>query len=153
MDASSIAALVVTHAHLDHIGLIPKFVADGFQGKIYATRPTVALAEVMLRDAARIQAEDVKYKRRRHREEGRKGPHPAVPLYTDKDVDQLAAIVCETIGRGGNLVIPVFAVERAQEMMYYFGRLVHQNRIPKVPIFLDSPMASDVTNIFRRFTS
>ncbi len=248
VDVAGIDALVVTHAHLDHIGLIPKLVADGFQGKIYATRPTVALAEVMLRDAAKILAEDVKYKRRRHREEGRKGPHPAVPLYTDKDVDnslhlfrgvgyrtpteivpgvtvtwhdaghilgsaslevavresdrertlifsgdlgqhdtplihdptyfrradyvvmestygdrdhehhgdvedQLATIAAETIGRGGNLVIPVFAVERAQEMMHFLGRLVHRGRIEKVPIFLDSPMASDVTDIFRRFTS
>ncbi|PAY21281.1 TIGR00730 family Rossman fold protein [Rhodopirellula sp. SM50] len=248
VDVTSIDALVVTHAHLDHIGLIPKLVADGFQGKIYATRPTVALAEVMLRDAAKILAEDVEYKQRRHREEGRKGPHPALPLYTNQDVDnalprfrgvgyrtpveivpgvtvrwhdaghilgsaslevvvresgrertlifsgdlgqhdkplihdptyfrradyvvmestygdrdheyhgnieeRLATIAAEAIERGGNLVIPVFAVERAQEMMYFLGRLVLQGRIPKVPIFLDSPMASDVTDIYRRFTS
>ncbi len=246
--AGSIDALLVTHTHIDHIGLIPKFVADGFRGRIYATRPTVALADVMLRDSAKIQAEDAKYKRRRHRKEGRTGPHEVVPLYTDKDVakaiqlfrgvdyrvpteivpgvtvtwhdaghilgsasleiliresgrertiifsgdlgqhdkpllhdpthfrhadyvvmestygdrdheargnveEQLETIVNDTIERGGNLVIPVFAVERAQEMMFFLSRLVHKNRIPAVPVFLDSPMAYDVTNIFRRFTS
>ena len=246
--AASIDALVVTHAHIDHIGLIPKFVADGFRGRIYATRPTVALADVMLKDSAKIQAEDAKYKRRRHRKEGRTGPHPVVPLYTDRNVEkaiqlfrgidycvpteivpgvtvtwhdaghilgsaaleilarepgrertilfsgdlgqhekplihdptyfrnadyvvmestygdrdhevsgtveqQLEIIANETIQQGGNLVIPVFAVERAQELMYFLSRLVHNNRIPNVPVFLDSPMAYDVTNIFRRFTS
>lgn len=246
--ASGIEALVVTHAHIDHIGLIPKLVADGFRGQIFATRPTAALADVMLRDSAKIQAEDAKYKRRRHRKEGRKGPHPVVALYSDEDVEkaiqlfrgvdygvpieifpgvtvtwhdaghilgsacleilvresgrvrtiifsgdlgqhqkplihdptyfrnadyvvmestygdrdhdvqgtieeQLETIVNETISRGGNLVIPVFAVERAQEMMFFFSRLVHKQLIPRVPIYLDGPMASDVTNIFRRFTS
>ena len=246
--AGSIDALVLTHAHIDHIGLVPKFVADGFRGRIFATRPTVALADVMLKDSAKIQAEDARYKRRRHRKEGRTGPHEIVPLYTDKDVEkaielfrgvdyrvateivsgitvtwhdaghilgsasleirvqepdrertilfsgdlgqhdkplihdptyfrradyvvmestygdrdheaggnieeQLETIVNDTIKRGGNLIIPVFAVERAQEMMYFLSRLVHKNRIPDVPIFLDSPMAYDVTNIFRRFTS
>jgi metallo-beta-lactamase family protein len=246
--ARNVDALVVTHAHIDHIGLIPKFVADGFCGRIYATRPTVALADVMLKDSAKIQAEDAKTKRRRHRKEGRTGPHPDVPLYNEKNVekaiqlfrgvdyrvpteiapgvtvtwhdaghilgsaslevrvqetgvertiifsgdlgqhekplihdptyfryadyvvmestygdrdheafgsveDQLEIIVNETIKRGGNLVIPVFAVERAQEMMFFFSRLVHKNRIPDIPIFLDSPMAHDVTNIFRRFTN
>lgn len=248
MPAGSIDALVVTHAHIDHIGLIPKFVADGFRGKIYATRPTVALADVMLKDSAKIQAEDAKYKRRRHRQEGRTGPHEVLPLYTESNVEkalqlfrgvdyrvpteivpgvtvtwhdaghilgsasleilmqesdrqrtiifsgdlgqhnkplihdptyfrhadyvvmestygdrdheahgnveeQLETIVNDTIRAGGNVVIPVFAVERAQEMMFFLSRLVHKHRIPKVPVFLDSPMASDVTNIFRRFTS
>ncbi len=249
LPADNIDALVLTHAHIDHIGLIPKFVADGFRGRIYATKPTVALADVMLRDAAKIQAEDAKYKRRRHRKEGRTGPHPVVPLFSEQDVEQalplfrgvnyrapteimpgitvtwhdaghilgsasleivvqesgrqrtilfsgdlgqhdkpllhdptyfrnadyvvmestygdrdheargngnveqqLETIVNETIGRGGNLVIPVFAVERAQEMMFFLSRLIHRNRIPQVPVFLDSPMAHDVTTIFRRFT-
>ena len=86
--AGGIEALVVTHAHIDYIGLIPKLVADGFRGQIFATKPTAALADVMLRDSAKIQAEDAKYKRRRHRKEGRKGPHPVVPLYSDQDVEK-----------------------------------------------------------------
>ena len=246
--AESFVSLLVTHAHIDHIGLVPKFVAEGFDGPIHATRPTVALAKVMLRDSARIQAEDAKYKRRRHRREGRRGPRPEVPLYTGRDVTgalklfrgvdygarvdvapgisavwhnaghilgsasleitvterhrtrtfvfsgdlgqrgkplmqdptyfqradylimestygdrnhadgggietQLEQIIRKTVGRGGNVVIPVFAVERAQEMMYLISRLVHAERLPDVAIFLDSPMAYDATTIFRKFES
>ncbi|NQV25286.1 MAG: TIGR00730 family Rossman fold protein [Rhodopirellula sp.] len=245
IDPKSFDALLITHAHIDHIGLIPKFVKDGFHAPIYATHPTVALADVMLRDSAKIQTEDAEYKKRRHHKEGRRGRHPEIPLYVVDDVvktlplfegvdyldpvhiaegitatwhdaghilgsamieiavtengqtrtvifsgdigqrgkplisdpstfkhadyvimestygerdhvkegnveSQLEEIIRETVGRGGNLVIPVFAVERAQELMYYISRLVHANRIPDIPIFLDSPMASDVTNIFRK---
>lgn len=243
--ADQLKALLVTHAHIDHIGLIPKLVADGFSGRIFATKPTVALAEVMLKDSAKIQAEDAKYKKRRHAKEGRTVAHPEVPLFKDRDVatamrlfrgvdyrssvnvapgitvtwhdaghilgsaslqicveeadfertfvfsgdigqhdkplvhdvtyfrradyvvmestygerdherrgsieKQLEMIANQTVAAGGNLVIPVFAVERAQEMMYFLSRLVHQNRIPELPIFLDSPLAYDATNIFRQ---
>jgi metallo-beta-lactamase family protein len=80
--------------------------------------------------------------------------------YGDRDHDllgpleeQLEKIINRTIKRGGNVVIPVFAVERAQEMLFFLSRLVHKNRIPLVPIYLDSPMAYDVTNIFRQYES
>jgi metallo-beta-lactamase family protein len=66
---------------------------------------------------------------------------------------QLEDVIRDTVGRGGNVVISVFAVERAQELMYYISRLVHADRIPDNPIFLDSPMASDVTDIFRKHGS
>ncbi|MEQ9408287.1 MAG: TIGR00730 family Rossman fold protein [Fuerstiella sp.] len=246
VDSESFKSLLLTHAHIDHLGLVPRFVKEGFHGRIYATRPTAKLAEVMLNDSAKIQAEDAKYKKRRHRKEGRRGRHPEVPLYTSEDVaqtlelfrgvdygqprqvaagmtavwrdaghilgsasieitveegdvtrtfifsgdigqggkplihdptcfqkadyvimestygdrdhinggniqDQLERIINRTINRGGNVVIPVFAVERAQEIMYFISRLVHDNRIPDVPIFLDSPMAYDTTEIFRQF--
>ncbi|MBI1310616.1 TIGR00730 family Rossman fold protein [bacterium] len=245
IDPKSFDALLITHAHIDHLGLVPKFVKDGFKSTIYATHPTVELADVMLRDSAKIQEEDAHYKQRRHHREGRRGRHPEVPLYTTDDVvkalplfegvdylepvhvakgitatwydaghilgsamieiavteggerrtivfsgdigqrdkplihdpsyfryadyvvmestygdrehehngdieTQLEKIVTDTVARGGNVVIPVFAVERAQELMYYVSRLVHANRIPDIPVFLDSPMASDVTAIFRK---
>ncbi len=242
-----IAAMLLTHVHIDHSGLIPCLVRDGFRGPIYATPPSVVLAELMLRDAAKIQVEDANYKKRRHEREGREGPYPDVPLYTEVEVEQtlpllrevkyttpiqvtdsirvtfhdaghilgsamleveavengttrrilfsgdigqwgkpivrdptlfrqadyvvmestygdrdhedggdvgeqLANVIHDTMSRGGNVVIPTFAVERAQELMYYISQLVHDDRIPNMPIFLDSPMAIDVTEIFRRFS-
>ncbi len=238
-------AVLLTHVHIDHSGLIPKLVRDGFKGAIYATRPSVDLVEIMLRDAAKIQEEDAKYKKRRHQREGRRAKHPEIPLYTEQDVErtlplfkpveyqtpiqindafsvtfhdaghilgsasieviatengvqrkflfsgdigqwdrplmndpatiadadfvimestygdrdhkeagdveeQMAEIINRTIARGGNIVIPTFAVERAQELMYHIGRLVYQKRIPQIPVYLDSPMAVDVTNVFRK---
>jgi metallo-beta-lactamase family protein len=243
--AETFGSLLLTHAHLDHVGLIPRLVAEGFNGPIYATRATVDLAEIILRDSAHIQEEDAAYKLKRHRREGRKGRHPEVPLYTMADVErtlpafvgvdynrplpvgegievtfrdaghilgsamlevhvseqeirrrivfsgdigqsgkpligdpcnfdqadyvvmestygdrdheaagdietQLELIIQATLKRGGRVVIPTFAVERAQELMFYIGRLVYANRIPDVPIFLDSAMAVDVTEIFRK---
>jgi len=242
--ASEFDALLLTHVHIDHCGLIPKFVREGFNKRIYATPPSVDLIEIMLRDAAKIQEEDAKYKKRRHQREGRQGKHPEIPLYTEKDVEralplmepveysqpfqigdaftvtfqdaghilgsasieviatenggsrkfvfsgdigqwnrplmndpmtfadadfvimestygdrdhkeagdveqQMEEIINRTIERGGNVVIPTFAVERAQELMYHIGRLVYQKRIPELPVYLDSPMAVNVTNVFR----
>ncbi len=238
--------LLLTHAHLDHTGLVPRLVAGGFDGPIIATEPTVELAGIIMLDSARIQQEDAAYKRRRHRREGRRGKHPEVPLYGVDDarratrllrgttfgtpvdlggglrvtfhaaghilgaailefeveadgaprrivfsgdlgqwdkaliVDptlltradhvvmestygdrnhadsgdittQLEKVVNETAKRGGTVVIPTFAIERAQELIYHLGRLVRTDRIPDIPIFLNSPMAVDVTAIFRRY--
>ena len=238
---ASIDYLLLTHAHLDHAGLIPRLVNQGFDGSIVTTEPTVELAEIIMLDSARIQQEDAAYKKKRHRKEGRKGPHPIEPLYTVDDaqnaadlftavrydqrtelsddvyvtyreaghilgsaslvieaegkrivfsgdvgqnnkplirdpatidggdyvilestygdrshkdetdvVDQLCDIVNRTIERRGNVVIPTFAVERAQELVYHLAQLAHADRIPDVPIFLDSPMAVNVTEVFRR---
>ncbi len=246
--ANQIKALLLSHIHIDHCGLIPRFVREGFRGPIYATHPSVDLAEVMLRDAAEIQEEDARYKKRRHRKEGRKVDHPVEPLFTEADVDkalplfegvgydetielndalrirfqeaghilgsamldieatengttrriifsgdigqwdkpmlhdptlfasadyvvmestygdrshqeagsigdQLEQAIRDTLADGGNVVIPTFAVERAQELMYFISQLVHDDRVPDVPVFLDSPMAVDVTEIFRKNNS
>jgi metallo-beta-lactamase family protein len=239
--------LLLTHVHIDHCGLLPRLVREGYRGPIHATRPSVELAEIMLRDAARIQVEDAEYKLRRHRKEGRRGKFPEVALFDESDVqrtlpllsgvpygkplklndalsvtfheaghilgsamieilvrepgqdptrlifsgdigqwdkplvrnptlfeqadyvimestygdrqhedggdieDQLQKVIQQTVERGGKVVIPTFAVERSQELMYYISRLVHDDRIPNVKIFLDSPMAVDVTEIFQQF--
>jgi metallo-beta-lactamase family protein len=239
-------AMLLTHAHLDHCGLIPRLAKEGFRGPIYCTQPTAPLTEIILRDSAEIQMEDLGYKRKRHAREGRVGQHSYDLLYSEADVDhclgqfrvvryrqpirisdsisavfhdaghilgssmlelqvteggsprtvlfsgdvgqrnkpiihdptlfqladivvmestygdreheergdiesQLAHAVNETVERGGNIVIPTFAVERAQELMWYFSRLLYSRRIPDVPIYLDSPMSLDVTEIYRKF--
>jgi metallo-beta-lactamase family protein len=241
-----IDAMLLTHVHIDHCGLIPRLVKEGFQAPIYATEPSVGLVDIMLRDAAEIQEEDVSYKLKRHRREGRKSPHPYEPLFTIEDVEQtvplfqpvrygqpiqvtphivarffdaghilgsamieldatengrtvrivfsgdigqndkpivrdpsllaradylvmestygdrnhlhpgdtetqLAAVINDAVSRRGNVIIPTFAVERAQELIYHLGRLVRAGRIPQLPIFLDSPMAVDVTAIYLKF--
>src|SRR5262245_10462352 len=80
-------ALLLTHVHIDHCGLIPKLVKDGFRSPIYATEPSVALTDIMLRDAAEIQEEDIGYKLKRHQKEKRTSPFPYQPLFTVADVD------------------------------------------------------------------
>ena len=245
VDAAALHSVVLTHAHLDHCGLLPRLVAEGFRGPIYCTPPTADLAKLILEDSAHIQKEDVAYKKRRHKREGRVGAHPYEPLtrshdvtrtvrlfhrvdydrrlelgpglglrlldaghilgsaiveftleeagverrlvftgdlgqpevpivndpaepgradwvvtestYGDRDHDrtneieeQLAAAVNDTVARGGKVVIPTFAIERAQELILRLAALVEQERIPRLPGFLDSPMAIDATEIFRR---
>lgn len=239
--------VLLTHVHLDHSGLLPKLVREGFQGEILTTQATADLLPIVLLDSAKVQEEDAAYKRKRHQKEGRKPAHPEIPLYTEaeaarvtgylKPVDygkgivrgrnitirfhnaghilgsamieislrenrrtlrvlfsgdigqqnkplihdpevfdrahalimestygdrnhedptdvptMLAEIIGRTADRGGNLVIPVFAVERAQELLFYLSRLIRQKRVPALPVFLDSPMAAEVTEIFLRHT-
>ena len=243
--AEEIDALLLTHAHVDHCGRVPKLVKEGFRGEILATAASTELVELILRDSAKIQAEDVAYKKRRHRKERRRGKHPEEPLYTKADVErtlpllrpvgyeeevklsddvsvvfhdaghilgsaiievkvnengrsrrvlfsgdlgqqgkpivrdpavfanadvvvmestygdrdhepgediesQLDDVINRTVQAGGNVVVPIFAIERAQEFLYYVSRLLHAGRIPQMPVFLDSPMAVDATAIFRR---
>jgi metallo-beta-lactamase family protein len=244
-EASQIDALLLTHAHLDHCGLAPRLVRNGFNGPIYSTAPTADLASLIMLDSARIQEEDVAAKKRRHKRENRKSKHPYEPLYTPDDAartetlfhpvtygtpqavtdhvtvtyheaghilgaaslevvvhegknearivfsgdvglwdkplirdprllsdadyvvmestygtrdhirtrdieDQLDPIINDTVKRGGNVLIPTFAVERAQELMYHLSILVRQDRIPDLLVFLDSPMAVNATKIFRK---
>ena len=68
----------------------------------------------------------------------------------DSVESQLEKVVLETVGDGGKVVVPIFAIERAQELIYHLNRLLHAGRIPEIPVFLDSPMAADVNEIFRR---
>jgi len=84
-DPRDIDAVVLTHGHLDHVGRLPKLLADGFRGRVYATEATLAVAEVILRDAQRIQAEDAARTARALRRAGRRHAHVR-PLFTDADV-------------------------------------------------------------------
>ena len=244
-DPATIDAVVLTHAHLDHCGLLPKLVRDGFKGPIFATEASADIAEIVMRDSAKIQAEDVAYKKKRHVRQGKTSQFPYEPLFRMEDVDRVlplirtvrygkeqkvgtgmtvtfrdaghilgsesirfevtkhgstqrvlfsgdvgrwdtpilrdpdtfdqADYVCieSTYGNrdhkesasipgslarviraahraGGNVVIPSFAIERTQELLYRLGEMRAEGRIPKVPVFVDSPMAVKVTEVFRR---
>jgi len=244
-DAATVNAVLLTHAHLDHCGLLPKLVKEGFEGAIYGTPATLDIAEIIMRDSAKIQKEDIKHKKKRHKRQGRTSPHPLVPIYTEEDVedtlrrfspvdyekecspvdgitavfrdaghilgssmiqvrvkqgdeervlafsgdmgqwgapiiddptlideadyivvestygdrthkpnegipDALAKVINETQKAGGNIVIPSFAVERTQELIYHLNGLLKDDRIPNLPVFIDSPMAVRVTEVFRR---
>ncbi len=75
-------AVLLTHAHLDHCGLLPKLCREGFRGKVYCTPTTADVARIVLLDSAGLQEEDAQYKQKRHASEGRRGPRPEAPLYT-----------------------------------------------------------------------
>lgn len=92
VSAAEIDAILLTHAHLDHCGFIPRICRQGFQGDIYCTYATADIAEVMLLDSAKLQEEDAAFKRKRHHREGRRGRYPEIPLYTVKDAE--ASLAC-----------------------------------------------------------
>ncbi|MBP7147128.1 MAG: MBL fold metallo-hydrolase [Acidobacteria bacterium] len=237
--------VLLTHAHLDHCGLLPRRVAQGLTAPVLCTAATRELARIVLLDSAEIQEEDAAFKRKRHARENRSGPYPEQPLYTKEEArralqqlrptgydepialnrrvsvrfrdaghilgsalvevqvngdgaarriafsgdlglpnkpiipdpslvhdadylvlestygdrdhdhagppeDRLAEIVAETVARGGSVIIPTFAIERAQELMFHFSRLMEQKRIPRLLVFLDSPMAVEATAVFPR---
>lgn len=233
---SSIDDVVLTHAHIDHSGYLPRLVADGFRGRIYATEATRDLCDILLPDAAHLQEKDAEYANRH----GFSKHHPALPLYTRADaaaalerivtvpfeteqriagpysirfqpaghilgaaivtmtgagrrivfsgdlgrsgsptmVDPtpvrtadyllvestygdrrhdsndpeaaLADAINRTAARGGTVIIPSFAVGRAQTLLYHLNRLKVARRIPDVPVFLDSPMSIDASELFCR---
>ena len=229
-DVKAIDALVVTHAHLDHVGRIPKLVKDGFRGRIFMTPPTKDLAELILKDSVNILAQDA----------SRRGQPP---LYEEKDVDAAFALI-ETleyhvekevapglsvylrntghilgsasvritdgegtalaltgdignspspllpdwepvpdadalvmesvygdrlhpsqqtrvellrdglktaIARGGTVLIPAFSLERTQLMLYELSNYFAAGDLPKVPVFLDSPLAINVTAVYEKW--
>ena len=237
-------AVLLTHAHLDHCGLLPKLVREGFNGPIYCTAATSEITQIMLLDSANLQEEDAEFKKRRHEREGRRAPYPEVPLYTKDDAEavfplfssvkygetvkigegieatfydaghvlgssmvklkirqsgeertmlfsgdigrwgkpilrdptlfddadyvivestygdrllessqdaanQLAEVINTTVKTGGNIVIPSFALERSQEILYYLNKLLLEGRIPHLMVFVDSPMAVGITEVFQ----
>jgi metallo-beta-lactamase family protein len=86
--AESIDAVLLTHAHLDHCGRLPKLVKEGFKGTIHATSATSEIANIIMLDSAHIQEEDIKHKKYRHEKSGKKSPFPYEPLYTKEDAEK-----------------------------------------------------------------
>ncbi len=235
---ASIDAVVLTHAHLDHSGWLPALVREGFRGPIHATEGTRELAEILLRDSARLQEEEAEFANRH----GFSKHSPALPLYGIADAEralarfrverfgspfeldggigtrfvpaghllgaasavlqrdgrtlvfsgdlgrdddfvmrapqvpefadtlviestygdrrhasiddalaQLAGVIRDTAARGGTVLIPSFAVGRAQSLLVALHRLRETGAIPALPVYLDSPMAIDATRLYRRF--
>lgn len=236
-----IDAVVLTHAHLDHTGYLPRLVREGFRGPIYCTPATAALTQIILYDSAKIQEEDAEYANRK----GYSKHKPALPLYTTQDVektlrfmrpvhqgkwvdaakgirlrlhnsghilgsafvelecedgnakktlvfsgdlgrfdaplhpdpeplvdcdalvleatygdrvhehrpiaDQLKEMFAPVIERGGTILIPSFAVARAQIVTLILRELFGSGGLREVPIHVDSPMASNVTRIYNRY--
>ncbi|QIL77905.1 MBL fold metallo-hydrolase [Hymenobacter sp. HDW8] len=236
-------AVVLTHAHIDHSGYLPKLVRDGFRGAIFCTDATADLLEIMLLDSAKLQEEEAAYANAK----GYSKHHPAEPLYTIADARQvltllrsvpydtpvqvtdqvhvvfrdaghilgsaiaeltvkgsqqskklvfsgdlgrydnpvlydptpietadvllvestygdrdtriqdpeqeLVRLVNEALAHGGVLLIAAFAVGRTQTLLYYLKKLRQEGRIPKVPVYVDSPMGIRVTSLFQHHTA
>ncbi len=229
-DPKEIDILFVTHAHVDHLGRIPKLIKEGFRGKIYSTLPTKALASPMLEDTSGILSknkehnlsliyteENIKlalslWQGYSYHEEikiaenvkvifkdaghilgsamveftinskkivftGDLGNSPSMLLpdtekvtdadylimestYGDRNHESrddrrknLEIIIEDNYKRKGTLIIPTFSLERSQELLFELNELVENDRIPKMPIYLDSPLAIRVTDIFKQFKS
>ncbi len=245
VNASMIDYVFLTHAHIDHSGLIPLLYSKGFRGSVIATEPTCELCDIMLRDSAHIQMMEAEYRNRRGK---RSGNQSTFPLYEMKDVlgvikhfqghpyneivpvcegiqirftdaghllgsasievwieesgakrkivfsgdignrdkpllkapkeleeadyvvmestygdrshgpkqdfiGELTRILQDTLDRGGNLVIPAFAIGRTQEMLYYF-RVIKEKKLlhghDNFKVYMDSPLAIEATNIFNK---
>lgn len=238
IETRSIGEVLLTHAHIDHSGHLPRLMRDGFDGDVMATHATKDLLRILLPDSGHLQEEEAGYRNA----VGATRHHPALPLYTAEDgaraaahvtgIDweqriplgegtmatfhraghilgaasvhleirgasgrrrlvfsgdvgrydapvvrdpaplgeadyvvlestygdrrheptpmgsELARIIDAAVARGGAIVIPAFAVGRTQDLMYYLSDLERQERIPRLPTYLDSPMAIDATDIY-----
>ncbi len=259
--AHEIDAIILTHAHLDHSGYIPRLVRAGFRGRIYATAPTIDLCSVILPDSGHLQEEEAHF----HNKKGTSKHSPALPLYTLQEAEdclplfrpiefgvteqlgsqlsvrlvraghilgscmvelflsrngrqhkllfsgdigrvplpgstastgvhtatvtsirvldagpepgedpdllvmestygnrvhlhedvrpQLAQLIKDTVHRGGSVVVPAFAVERTQKFLFVVKELMESGQIPRIPVFLDSPMAIKAVEIFTKYSS
>lgn len=239
VDPASIDAVLLTHAHMDHSGFVPRLVRLGFKGAVHASQGTRELCELLLPDSGRLQEEDADYLNRH----GKSKHKPALPLYSEREamaalqrfrdvpfhaecapwegwswrlhraghilgaasvriecggtsilfsgdlgrsddllmrapepaepadhvviestyggrihprtdpLDELAAVINRTAARGGVVVVPAFAVGRAQTLLHAVQQLKKARRIPEVPVYLNSPMAADTTRLYQRHTA
>jgi metallo-beta-lactamase family protein len=239
---SKINTLLLTHAHIDHSGLIPKLVKEGFTGKIFATRPTVDLCTVMLPDSAHIQEMDMELVNKKNKRlglpvqdpiytlddaeesikhfipveygnkikinnriearyidaghilgssmielwvEGERGKTKIVfsgdlgqkdtafikdpeiieeadillieSTYGDRlhkkkedTLEEFKQIILNSYNKKGNIIIPAFAIERTQEIIFELSKLFKEKLIPEIPVYIDSPLAISATEIFRK---
>jgi metallo-beta-lactamase family protein len=243
-DPKEIDCLILSHAHIDHTGRVPKLVKDGFDGTIYATNATRSLCSVMLMDSAYIQERDVEYYNRKLKKKKKSTKTPRQPLYTSKVIpptmamfigcgvdrwititdgvqlmyresghilgsasivlkimengketlvgftgdigrpdrpilrdpkpmlpvdylisestygaklhedkpaqeDKLLTVLRETcVKQRGKLIIPAFSVGRTQEIVYMLDQMASKDWLPKIPVYVDSPLAVNATNIF-----
>ena len=240
--AENLSFVLLTHAHIDHSGLIPKLVKEGFRGKVICTKATFDLCDVMLQDSGHIQEMEAEWQNRKGKRAGR---GEAIPLYTMKDaekslryfqtvnydeilpladgvkvrfrdaghilgsaiieiwieergqekklifsgdlgnfdqpiirdpsiveegdilwlestygdrlhktreetVQELLKIVQEAVAHRAKVVIPAFAVERTQDIIYTLGQFIREGSIPPIPIYIDSPLAISATEIFKK---
>lgn len=230
-NVNEIDFLFITHAHIDHIGRIPKLIKQGFKGKIFTTNPTKDLTEISLLDSSHIVEEEAK--RDGHEPlytnedvvnslnffetidygqkidlddkiyctmrdaghilgssiieiyaEGKKivfsgdlGNYPNPLLNSPTIINDADYIVVEsaygnrihedlpqrkeiledciedTVTNGGVLMIPAFAMERTQDILYEIDGLIEQNRIPDIPVFLDSPLAIKSTEVYKKYSN
>ncbi len=244
-DPKEIDAVVISHAHIDHTGALPRLVKLGFEGPIYCTPPTLDLCQIMLNDSAFIQKNDLKYLNERKK---KRGEDLVEPLYDETDVEKVLSLMVavdyhqrcivneelsfeysdsahiigsaavhvyyeekkgdakiltftgdigrpndqilkdpetfvqsdyiisestygdrlheENIGRDehlfeivmdtcvhkkGKLIIPAFSIDRTQELIYSFDRMVSEGLLPHIPVYVDSPLSVKATNITRKF--
>ena len=146
-------AVILTHAHLDHSGYLPVLTRRGFDGTVIASRGTRDLCKILLPDSGHLQEEEAAYANRR----GFSNHKPALPLYTEEQARaslpevELGAHLARVLERKGVPIKPAFAVGRAQALLHYISRLKTGGAIPDVPVFLNSPMAIDATQLYHRY--
>lgn len=240
-DPTDVEAVILSHAHIDHIGNLPNLVRQGYESPIHATYATTHLTDIMLRDSGHIQESDVEFVNKRR---ARRGKPPIEPLYTMEDAKRVAQylvrqdykypfepipgvvatlveaghilgsagvileleehgrkvrlmfsgdigrldlpilrdpvlpedvdylimectygdrshdptdrayealqeVITRTVDREGKVIIPAFAVGRTQTLVYYLHQMIEKGDIPRIPVFVDSPLAINVTDIFR----